>query len=173
MSFDELLEELAALELLLRSMRQRRDKLKKGILEIYSFKTIASPVDKNWEKRAIEEEKAFRAFKHSKYGDLLPHFLSLRRSTFNPQYFYTIYKDKTAELAIIKLPRLYPELPPNSIISISKKLEIYTSHTQPDKCLGYIVKNKWDESGKMGIAHWLLFVEIYLNLIKNPVKINK
>jgi len=170
MSFDDLLEELEALELLLRSSREKRG-LENRLLELYSFSTIASPIDKDWPERAKEEERAFWVFKQSKYGDILPHFLSLKASSQNNQYFYVIFKGEKIEPSIIKVPRLYPELPPNSLVSINKSIEVYTSHTDPRKCLGNLVKGRWDERGRMGVAHWLLFVEIYLVLTNNPVKL--
>jgi len=172
-SFDDLLEELEALELLLRSSREKKKRLEHRLLEIYTFKNTASPIDVDWRRRAEEEERAFSVFKRTKYGDLLPHFLSLKASNQNPQYFYVIYKGNQIEPAIIKLPRLYPELPPNSIVSINKSIEVYTSHTDSSKCLGNLVKGRWSESGKMGIPHWLLFVEVYLVLTRHPIKIRK
>ncbi len=170
MSFDDLLEELESLQTLLRRSRENRD-LKRRLLQMYTFKNIASPEDNNWDKRAAEEEKAFWILKTSRYGDVLPHFLNLKASAQNKQYFYTIFKGEEIEPAIIKIPRLYPELPPNSLLSLSKKIEVYTSHTDPNKCLGNLVKGKWDEEGRMGIAHWLLFVEIFIILTSNPVKL--
>lgn len=172
MSFDDLLEELEALELLLRSTREKK-RLEHRLLEIYKFRTIASPEDKNWKKRVKEEEYAFWALKQSRYGDILPHFLSLKPSSQNKQYFYVIYKGEKIAPAIIKVPRLYPELPPNSLITIDKTFEIFTSHTDPNKCLGNLVKGRWDESGRMGVAHWLLFIEVYIVLTNNPVRLNK
>jgi len=172
MSFDDLLEELEALERLLRVAKEKRKSIENKLLELYSFETIASPVDKNWDKRVEEEERAFKLFKESIYGDILPHFLSLKHSAQNKQYFYVLFRGKKVEPAIIKLPRLYPELPPNSLISISKSIEVYTSHTDAKKCLGNLVKGRWDEGGKMGIAHWLLFVEVYLILMSSPIKLH-
>jgi len=174
---DDLIRRLEALEVLARGLTERGRKryvLERitDLLSIYTFKNIFSPFDVNWIFRVKEEEIAFNLFKRTKRGDLLPHFKDLIYSGKHPQIFFiTITFCGNKKRAIIKVPKLYPSLPPNSLIVSDGSLEIYTSHTNQDKCLGELVKDRWDERGRMGIAHWLLFVEVYLNLKEKPIKV--
>ncbi|MHA1615927.1 MAG: hypothetical protein ACTSX9_01280 [Candidatus Njordarchaeales archaeon] len=144
------------------------------ILNLLKFENIVQPVDQDWFKRVTEEIKIFNLFKKTIYGDLLPHFENLRASKDNNQVFYVDFiesSDKKSKKCIILLPKLYPILPPNSLRALDGSLEVFTSHTDPTRCLGEILKRYWDKAGRMGIAHWLIFVEVFLGLVKKPLKI--
>ncbi len=176
-NMDDLIRRLEALEVLARGLTEGRKKyyvMEKiaDLLSIYMFRNIFSPFDVNWIFRVKEEEIAFNLFKKTKRGDLLPHFEDLTYSGKHPQVFYvTVTFRGNKRRATIKVPKLYPSLPPNSLITSDGSIEVYTSHTNQDKCLGELVKDRWDERGRMGIAHWLLFVEVYLNLKEKPIKV--
>ncbi|MHA1590119.1 MAG: hypothetical protein ACTSVA_05900 [Candidatus Njordarchaeales archaeon] len=144
------------------------------ILNLFTFEVIAHPGDPEWPQRVSEEIIVFRNFKRTIYGDLLPHFRNLQYSWSNEQIFYVEFMDKLTnswKKCEITLPKLYPLLPPNSLNAIDGSIRVYSSHTDPNKCLGEILKRRWDESGKMGIAHWLIFVEVFWYLLQSPIKI--
>jgi len=175
----EILRDVLSQEELERAMRHVviprgvSDKLKESLFKIYTFRIIATPDDLEWKERISEEIKAFLSFKTSKYGDLLPHFFSLnpiqgKRRTLLLRMANPFQQGKRL-WAWVTLPVAYPYSPPTKLVSQDGKFEVYTSHTDTSKCLGDIVKNRW--SPRFGIAHWLLFVEIYISLMKSPLKI--
>lgn len=143
----------------------------KNLQKIFAIDVSAGPTDPRWSERIIEELKAFRTMKNTEYGDLIPHFRHLTPYEKKDQFLLVQYKTMKREWtwALIRLPIFYPKLPPNSIHSRKGNLTIYTKHTDPDKCLGGLVADRWDKKGKMGIAHWLTFCEVYIRLREKPV----
>lgn len=186
---DEILDELTQVltELLRRVLREEEieqifartplthtkayDQLKQQLLSVYEFEVISTPLDSDWSRRAQEEVKAFVKFKTSEYGDLLPHFLMLTPSMRNRQIFFTrfVRRDGRRVWCQIRLPNDYPFSPPHAILSSDGSLEVYTVHTDPNKCLGELVRRRW--SPHMGIAHWLVLVEILLQIIHASVRL--
>lgn len=174
---DELLE---ALTEVLNSLEPERaetestqiDTKMRQLEEIYAIDICAGPKDPEWDERVIEELRAFKKMKKTKYGDLIPHFRHLTPYQKKDQFFLLQYKTRTGSWtwALVRLPIFYPKLPPNSIHAKNGTLKVYTKHTDPDKCLGGLVADRWNKNGKMGIAHWLCFCEVFISLRDHPVK---
>lgn len=144
----------------------------KQLQQIYAIDICAGPKDSEWDERLIEEFIAFKEMKKTEYGDLIPHFRHLTPYQEKDQFFLIQYRASRGSWtwALIRLPIFYPKLPPNSIHAKNGPLKIYTKHTDPDKCLGSLVADRWDKSGKMGIGHWLAFCEVFISLRDQPVK---
>lgn len=178
MSNDELLNALTEVLDSLETQQEPRESSKpqtkmQKLEEIYSIETSASPTDLNWSERVIGELNAFKSVKETEHGDLIPHFRYLKPYKDKNQFLIVQYRRKKGswEWAIIRLPLFYPKLPPNSITSKSRELEVYTKHTDPSRCLGKIVSDRWPKTGELGVGHWLCFCEVFIRLRDNGIKV--
>ena len=160
--------------------------------DIQEFSVVEGPTGKNWVKRVLLEirelDKLVELHKKQKKGTFI-----IKEAKFDINNDRVVKvkctlkmgkKDQDVEF-LIRLHRNYPREPPKasdfSIPSLLNTKRFVSSgkgwdesHLQGfrNACMGK-VDNKWDKTGKMGVAHYLKMVGVYISVKEYKVKIKE
>ncbi|MHA1788228.1 MAG: hypothetical protein ACTSXT_03265 [Candidatus Helarchaeota archaeon] len=128
---------------------------------------ITDGIGKNYEKRLKEEFEKIEVLK--KFGKDKIFFEDIIIDPNNNRVFHCISKIKGKKIDIpIRIPVRYPKQPPIADFSIGY-WAFPSGNGIRSACLGKIY-DKWDKTGRMGIAHFVGMLGSYIALALHSVK---
>jgi hypothetical protein len=131
-------------------------------IELPLFKTIASPTSKNWNARLTEELEKLQYLRTYCHEQII--FKEIELDHKNPRIFncrgeFLIDTQVQQVFFQIRLPMRYPhEMPIADNYGFLHYIQPAGEHR--NACLGKI-KERWNEDGSMGVAHFLLMLSYY------------